>query len=234
MYSGLMSRETELNRMDAVRERAIELVLEGQWAPGANIPIRELSDLTGKSATVAREALSRLAGDGLVEAKPNRGFFVPQLTFEEISDLTEFRILIESKALVQSIERGTVEWESRIVAALHQLTRVASKGELNGSQVEWTRVHREFHDTLISACGIDIVRRMARSLSDSTVLYRKSAVPTMKAHGRDIIGEHRALADAVIARDSATATDLLSAHYRATVESIAEALAVSAEPSTAG
>jgi DNA-binding transcriptional MocR family regulator len=66
-------------------------ILGGEWKPGAKLQPRTLAERFGTSTTVVREALTRLAGDGLVTTRRNRGFFVPGLNLRELSDITKLR-----------------------------------------------------------------------------------------------------------------------------------------------
>ena len=65
------------------------------------------------NGTVVREALTRLAEQGLAVATPQRGFRVRELSVDDIAGLTESRVQIESTALRLAIERGDVQWRRR-------------------------------------------------------------------------------------------------------------------------
>ena len=78
----------------------------------------------GFSSSAVREALSRLVTDGLVEAVDQRGFRTTPASREQLIDITETRVTVESVALQRSIEHGDLAWESRIVAAFHRLAVV--------------------------------------------------------------------------------------------------------------
>jgi DNA-binding transcriptional MocR family regulator len=60
---------------------------EGRFRPGARIPATEMADELGLSATPVREALSRLAGEGLVEDRRGQGYFARSLSALDIADL---------------------------------------------------------------------------------------------------------------------------------------------------
>ena len=68
-----------------------------------------------------REILSRLAAEGFVLAEGQRGFEVPPVTAQNLRELAELRLLLESHALAQSFAAGDMEWEGRVVAAHHKL-----------------------------------------------------------------------------------------------------------------
>ena len=78
---------------------------------------------TTSSINTLRETLSRLAADGLVEAEGQRGFTVMPASLADLIDITETRRLLECHAARLSVERADLEWESRLVAAYHKLSK---------------------------------------------------------------------------------------------------------------
>src|ERR1700751_193949 len=98
-------------------------LLNGVLNPGDRLRMVELARRFSVSQSVVREALTRLAEQGLVVSTPQRGFRARELSLEDIVRLTESRVQIESMALRLAIERGDVHWETGIVAAHHVLER---------------------------------------------------------------------------------------------------------------
>lgn len=81
---------TAMDRTDAFEialEALRDSLREGEFPPGTRIPASKLADALQLSATPIREALSRLAGEGLVEERRQQGFFVRTLTSVDIADL---------------------------------------------------------------------------------------------------------------------------------------------------
>src|ERR1700709_2082797 len=100
-----------------------EALLDCRFEPGEPLRIGELCKRLDASQGAVREALSRLTSEGLVEARPQRGFRVTPISAEDLRDLTTARIEIEELCLRHAIETGDVRWESRLVAAFHHLSR---------------------------------------------------------------------------------------------------------------
>src|SRR6202008_3424972 len=74
-------------------------LLNGVLCPGDKLRMVELASRFEVSQSVIREALTRLAEQGLVVATPQRGFRVRELSVEDIAGLTESRVAVESIAL---------------------------------------------------------------------------------------------------------------------------------------
>src|SRR5712692_7230966 len=72
-------------------------LLNGHFAPGAQMRIDAISKSLDVSVGAVREALSRLTSDGIVENVPQKGFVVAPVSPEDLKDLTSVRIDIESR-----------------------------------------------------------------------------------------------------------------------------------------
>jgi DNA-binding GntR family transcriptional regulator len=202
-------------------------LLRGTLRPGAPLRMQALSERLGVSGAVVREALTRLSEQGLVVASPQRGFRVMELSVEHLQDLTNVRAQLESLALAQSIEHGTIAWEADVVAALHTLLATPVKAaDDSGLNDAWPIAHRRFHAALLTASGSPVLESIVNHLRDQAELYRvwswSLADPSKP---RDLDAEHRAIAEAAVARDSELATSRLAAHLRATAQAVTLAAA---------
>lgn len=193
-------------------------ILRGAWGPGERLQPHRLAEDYKVSTTVVREALSRMAGDGLVIVQPNRGFFIPDLQPQELRDITELRCVSEALAIRLAIERGDLEWESELIATHHLLARTPRRDPETGrTSNEWMRAHRAFHAKLLEASSCAPMLRLAENLGASTELYRRWAAPTQAGAKRDVEAEHKAILDATVARDPELAARLLREHYEESV-----------------
>lgn len=199
-------------------------ILSGQWRPGDRLQPHKLAEEYRVSTTVIREALSRMAGDGLVIMQPNRGFFIPDLNIQELKDITELRCVTEELAVKLSLERGSLEWESDLIATHHLLARTPRRDPETGQIThEWHQAHRTFHAKLLEACNCRPMLHLASNLGSSTELYRRWAASSAAASGRNVEEEHRLILEAAIARDAERTAELLRSHYEATVAVVVKA-----------
>jgi DNA-binding GntR family transcriptional regulator len=187
-------------------------LLDGVLAPGQKLRMVELADRFGASQSVVREALTRLAEQGLIVATPQRGFRVRELSVKDITDLTEARVQIESVAFRLAIERGDVRWETEVLAAHHLLERTPATREDGRVNEEWAVRHRGFHRALLAGCGNARLEAVAQSLRDSAELYRRWYWVLTDDHQRDIAAEHRQLKELALARDADAAVEVLIEH----------------------
>ncbi|SDG00649.1 DNA-binding transcriptional regulator, GntR family [Sinosporangium album] len=199
-------------------------LLAGVHQPGEKLKFSPLCERYGASVSVIREALTHLAGEGLVIAEPRIGFRVRDVSLQDLKDLTATRIDIESLALRYAIERGDVEWESRVVAAHHRLERTPMVSADDPARIaeDWESAHGCFHATLLDGCGSPRLLDIARGLRDAAEFYRRWS--QTRDPDRDVAGEHKGILEATLARDTDAAEARLRAHYARTVEILEPAL----------
>ena len=180
--------------------------------PGQKLRLVELSSRMGVSQAVLREALTRLGGQGLVVASPQRGFRVCQLSIDDVVSLTEARVSIETMALRLAIERGDIGWETGILTAYHILDNTPvtnADGTVNGTL---SIVHRDFHRSLLAGCGNSRIEAIANSLRDGAELYRRWYWVLTADHHHNVAADHLQLKELVLAREVEAAVELLASH----------------------
>ena len=96
-------------------------VVFGRLRPGQKLKLEALKETYGVSVSTLREILSRLTAEGLVIAEGRRGFEVPPVSIDNLKELADLRLLLESHAMQVSFENADVEWEGRVVSAHHKL-----------------------------------------------------------------------------------------------------------------
>ena len=199
-------------RTEQVYEKLRADLLNGILLPGQKLKMVELTERFGVSQSVIREALTRLTEQGLLVATPQRGFRVRDLSIEDIAELTESRVQIESLALRLAIERGDLQWETGILAAHHRLERTPVTREDGTVNEDWAVQHRDFHQALLTGCGNRRLESVATSLRDSAELYRRWYWVLTDDHQRDLAREHRQLKELALARDADHGTEVLTEH----------------------
>lgn len=184
----------------------------------------ELSVRYGVGATPVREALNRLASDGLAVLSDKRGFRVPQVSVEELNDLTLTRCWIQELALTDSLKHADALWEEDVVLAFHRMSRAAPIGSAGADAggPPWEPLHRAFHIALISRCRSQRLRDYTNVLFDQADRYRHLGAKINAS--RDLLGEHRALMDAALARDIPLAIERANRHVLETTEAVLQHL----------
>lgn len=222
---------TQTDRAYAALRAAI---VRCEFAPEQRLAVEELSQRLAMSSSPVREALSRLAAQGLVNAFEHRGFRVAPLTLEGIADLTRVRLLVETDALRDAMEAGDDRWESNLVAAAHALALVERRLDAVSPALddEWSTRHRSFHMAIYAGSRSPLMRQLVGQMFDSAERYRRFAGRARRVP-RDKSEEHQRLMAAIIGRDMDLAQSLVRQHIHSTRQSVEEALIGLTRPVTA-
>ena len=150
----------------------------------------------------AREALSQLSAEGLVTRHDQRGFFVAEITLDNLVELIKTRQWLEERALRESIANRTEAWEEEIVLSFHRLMRVSrwvstEPGQPPKTNCEWENRHRRFHRALIAGCTVRPLLRFCSELSDQLERYRQLAAEAIYPFELEE-AEHRRIMELVI------------------------------------
>ena len=159
------------------------MIVDGRLQPGARVGQAELAEALGISRGSVREALRRLAGDGMVVFEVNRGFFVADAGLERVLERFEARLLLEPGIARLAAER-------RNDADLDALRRAVA-GERTGAQ-RGRRGHdasRAFHAALAGATRNDALTPDLRLALDR----RRRPAPPCKPGARSPTGRRRTL-----------------------------------------
>lgn len=199
-------------------------ILAARLHPGEKLKIDALCERLSAGSSAVREALSRLAAEGFVSMEPQRGFRVTLLSIGELRDLTRTRIQVETLCLRQGIPQGDVEWETELIATLHRMSRTAKGDGDDPKQYSqaYSDAHTAFHEALISACDSPWLLTIRRLLFAQSERYRFLSRPLAMAE-RDLDSEHRAIAEAALARDVERCVDLMHDHLMRTAQTLIDA-----------
>jgi DNA-binding GntR family transcriptional regulator len=192
-------------------------IIFGVLPPGQRLKLDDLQGRYGASVPTLREVLNRLTSEVLVVAEEQKGFAVAPISVANLQELASLRQLIELHALELSFRHGTVDWEADVVAAHYRLSRVEERlmAGQGSDRMEWKRYDFGFHQTLIGACGSDELLALHRAVFDKYLRYQ---MIFLTFRGQIAADEHRALKDAALARDFASARAVLERHINGGVE----------------
>jgi DNA-binding GntR family transcriptional regulator len=196
-------------------------IVSCKLVPDTKLNIAALAEDFSVSLGAVREALSRLSSEGLVLSSARRGFRVSSVSRDELFDLTNTRVDIESLCLSRSIALGDLAWESRIVASMHTLGRLDEAGasKLAKWDDDWMNAHIAFHESLVRACGSPCLLKIREDLFIKSERYRRLSLALgAGTEVRDVPGEHQTMATAALARDAALAIDTMKAHFLRTAD----------------
>jgi DNA-binding GntR family transcriptional regulator len=211
--------------IDSVYSRLRDLILSNVLRAGQKLVDRDLAEQLGVSRTPVREALGRLAMMGLVEARSRRGYYVRQYTAEEMSDLYEFRQILEVNAAKLAAKNATPSQMSEFADILIKSEELAASPANHAKTV---KLDLEIHDLIARASGNASLHQSIQNLMDKVMCFiwvdwvdASVADPVSIAAAHE---EHQGLIKRIIARDADGAAERLGAHIDGAREGLAAVL----------
>ena len=126
---------------DIVYAHIFEAILEQRLAPGTKLSEEALGEIFGVSRTIIRRALSRLAHEGVVLLRPNRGAVVASPSVEEARQVFLARRLVERAITELAVQHATAEQ----IAELRQMVNDERDSFSRGDRGAGIRLSGEFH-----------------------------------------------------------------------------------------
>jgi DNA-binding GntR family transcriptional regulator len=191
-------------------ERLRELILTGQLGAGETLRQDELSAFLSVSRTPLREAIITLEAEGLVVNHPHRGAVVYKPTAEELREIYDIRILLETHAAQEATARMTPE----ILKAVEDIVEEMS----TASPVKLIELNENFRHTFYSASGKRLLVEMIRSVTLRAEPYVRLLVGRPR---RPFTRQEFApLLDAIRAGDGKRAATITRKHLEKTVSGL--------------
>lgn len=194
-------------------------ILHCHLRPGSRLLFRDLRAAYASGMSPLREALMRLASDGLVVLEDHKGFRVAPVSREEVVDIATTRCQLEALALRMAIEKGDDQWEANIIGRFHELSKRPTYTSAGTLDSEWERRHDAFHQALYAACGLRSLITFCQVLAERAFRYRHLLLEDVD-RTRDHRAEHEAIYKSVVAREADRSVELLQHHYMRTVETL--------------
>ena len=190
-------------------------VVSGHLRPGEQVVQETLAERYGVSRVPLREALKILEGEGLVTYHPHRGYFVAELSMDDLREAYRIRELLESEALDAALSRLSADDLDRVEGLAVEVEAAMAAGDV----LAITDANRRFHFAIFEASAMPRLVRLLRQLWDATDVYR--GVLFADAGNRAAIArEHRAIVAALRARDATALVQAQDRHRDRTVSAL--------------
>ncbi|WP_235913254.1 GntR family transcriptional regulator [Oceanomicrobium pacificus] len=193
-------------------------LVASEFPPAQRMRSAHMRTEYGVAASTMREVFFRLASEGFLDFEDQKGFRVPKMDVAILHDLTVMRLLLEKEGARLSLDRGDLEWEARLAAAHHKLAHLEQRlRDRSAVRTDpelgdiWNAAEYGFHDTLMSACGSQMLRDTHRRFYDR---FRQFVVQRDGNAGflEQNIAQHKAILDAALARDQAATAAAIHDH----------------------
>ena len=189
-------------------EQLREAIIMGELPAGTPLRLDELARSLGMSISPIREAVRQLEALGLAKHVPHQGARVLDFDVEELRDLFQIRLALESLAVRRAAERFTDADEEAARAQLARFDRAAALDDVR----ETMRAHTDFHFTLYDASQSQWLVALIRPAWDRSERFRPALLTSKAGPQERHRAYDRALLDACAAHDPEAAAAALHDH----------------------
>jgi DNA-binding GntR family transcriptional regulator len=192
---------------EQVRDRLREDILAGRLEPGTELSEVALARDFGTSRGPLREALGRLASEGLVTVTPRRGAVVTQLSRQEFIDAYQVREALETLAVRLAVPLMSDAERAHLRELCELMARAASEDAVR----LFFDTNYSFHEALVRASGNQKLYEMHSMLVGQMAPYLPRSLE-LRGNLRQSVAEHEAILAAIDAREAERAAELLAEH----------------------
>jgi DNA-binding GntR family transcriptional regulator len=209
------------SKADLVYRRLRAEIESGALAPGTPLAELALVERIGASRTPVREALRRLAAEGLVDLVPRQGARVSRISPQSVRDLFAFRTLLEPEAMRQATETVAADAALRreFARLRAEFARIGQRSPSAGRAERFYALADRFDWTVVGATRNEHLRRTIAELRPHTARLRNLS----HGHPERIeasVGEHLRMCDALLAGDAEEAAAACAEHLAQSVRTI--------------
>lgn len=180
---------------------------EGDLVPGQQLNEADLSRRLGVSRGPLREAMQRLAQEGLLVSIRNRGVFVIEVTDDDVRDMYLARTAVERAAAARAVEIHAEHASEQLLAVVEAMAAAVERNDADAL----TEADVEFHALLVALAGSPRLSRMHTTLMVETRMCI-TALETRYASHAFRLDEHREIAQAIGRSDVGRVDRLLLEH----------------------
>ena len=178
-------------------------IIRGNFQPDEKLRMSLLTSRYALGVGPLREALSQLVAERLVTVVNQKGYRVASMSEQELLDIFDARANMEAMLVSLAIARGGDEWEADVLAKAHLLSKLEACDASEKMLDEWDLRHQAFHTAIVAGCGSHYLLQMLEDKRD----------------------QHQTLTAAVLARDTARASELMRQHLLTPIPIIQQAMA---------
>jgi DNA-binding GntR family transcriptional regulator len=211
----------EPSKADLVHRQLKEQIELGELAPGTPLSELSLVEQTGASRTPVREALRRLAAEGLVDLTPRLGARVSRVSLQSVRDLFDFRSMLEPAAIRQATEAAAADPALRrtFTELRTEFVRIQRRAPSQARSRTFYEIADRFDWAIIGATRNEHLRRTIAELRPHTARLRNlSHVDPQRVEVS--VAEHLAICEALLAGDADAAATGIAEHLAESLRTI--------------
>ncbi len=207
---------------DKVYEVLKKKILERELKPGDKVLVDEVAHQLGVSRTPVKDALNRLALEGLIDKVARRGTFVSTMSAQDVGELFDLRLLMESYAAEKVLEKNKADsFLAEMKKCMANIDRIAQSDDPDyDAYLVW---NRDLHLSLIRLADNNRLLQMYESLNIPIQVARVHYLHSVESvtHTQQ---EHQAIYQAFDSRDLEQVKHAIAAHINSVRDAVLRSL----------
>lgn len=200
---------------EEIKRRIITLF----YKPGSYLNEAMLSADLEFGKTPVRQAIDQLRLEGMLDVMPRKGLIVRPISFDEITQIANVRIVLEGYCAELAADRCNQEDIARLTDIIEQLNTAAEAQDTD----KLMELDRDFHSAISSASKEQVLSEILAGLHDRSLRFWFISLSEKQQVG-NILNEHQAIFDALRARDPAAARKAAEHHIKSFLKNISPAI----------
>ena len=213
---------------DTIAEQLLEAIVAGRFREGDILPSeRELGDQFGVSRTVIREAIRALATRGVVEVQSGRGVRVIAMDTASVTEAMSLLLRGESTIDFAKVHEVRMMLETHVAALAAERSTDAEIAQLESLMDRWvaagddvaaaSQLDVDFHRAIATSAHNELYLVLLDSIAGALLENRRATLALEHSHAK-VLGEHRAVVNAIAAHDPEAARGAMRTHLRGVEE----------------
>ena len=211
------NRLNKLNLSDQIANRLRDMIIQNELAPGDRIRERDVCEELQVSRTPLREALHKLASEGLIELVPNRGAVITRPSAEEIADMLQVLGVLEAFAGERVCTYVSAEEMAEIKALQFEMLAAFARQD----RLKYFKLNQKIHLAIVKAARSDTLLALHSRLNARLYRIRYQSNLKNETWG-SAVAEHDHIFEALENRDAEKLSMLLRQHLKSTWEKVSE------------
>jgi DNA-binding GntR family transcriptional regulator len=204
---------------EVVAERLRDELRRGTYPAGTRLIQVEVATRLGVSTTPVREAVAILQREGLLDNVARKGAVVPTVTAQDVREIYEMRIALESLAISTAVPKLTDQDLSDMAEVLERWVTAFRQGAFESAR----ELNEIFHARIYTAAGRPRLLKAITNLQEAARAFM-NLLSERREHPRDTEAEHRAIFAACTSGDDKEAEKLIRSHLEHSMEIAVRAL----------
>ncbi len=201
------ARSAKISLHDQAYEKIKHEIITLGFRPGEYLNEAQVSKLFRIGRTPVRQALNRLMLEGMVDVIPRKGVIVKAVSLDDVVQTIDVRLVNETYCAKLAVARA----DENDIADLSRILDESEDAVASSDSVRQMMLDREFHNTLSRAARNTVLADCIRTLHDRSLRFWFISLRD-PAHHRAVKQEHRAILDAIKARDAEAAGSAVRGH----------------------